>query len=704
MCKSFIIFGLLLVVSFYAKAGEPEDTTKSVNLNEVVVTGNNKNITTQGSVTKIKIHGTPFSQMGTVLDMLSNIPGLYNNGTGIQVAGRGTPVIYLDGRELTEISQLSILQAEDIKDVRIERAPDAKFAADTKAVILLTTYTSLQDNIYLNVNNTLGVRRKVSDYPGVNFKARVGKFVTSLNYQFGSAGSEIKETYFRNIKHADYDFESIQDRKLPSRTLKNTVNWSGEYQINSSNRVGLYYYFTNSNKNSKEIGVNQMTDDMSSTAIDVMNRTKTTSYLHSISCVYDYNTINKSFHVSQDFAYNSSDFKSSINETNDFYTNLIENNNETSYKVSTTNMRADFVLPWQISSSMGAKFIYVKSNALLGTFQNGKQAWLNNSDVNTEEYTPQAYMAFARMFGKILVSPGLRYEYTYRRILSNDKLAEQNNVSKYYASSVYPFLTINYNGEHVNAYVQYSRKVVHPAFNILNSGVSYVDTLTYVLGNPNLKATTVNDVKGGIDIGDFTLGLQYTHNKNPFENVEFLINGHENIVYSTWINFPWSELFMISASYGSSWGNLNYYGGVDLNFYRSRIWNAEGKAAIKSFSVDAEVNLTYQFNKHFSIYANYVLQGRRTELATTQRSAQNFNVGVTAKFIKNRLSINLELMDILGKADYNNLSTSFMNVTNGTRGNSDLQGVRLRISYTIFNKPIKIIGSRENADILQRIK
>ncbi len=154
MCKVVITICVLLAVSLYTNASEPGDSAKSTSLNEVVVTGNNKNITTQGSVTKIKIHGTPFSQMGTtVLDMLSNIPGLYNNGTGIQVAGRGTPVIYLDGRELTELSQLSNLQAEDIKDVRIERAPDAKFAADTKAVIFLTTYTSLQDNIYLNVNS-----------------------------------------------------------------------------------------------------------------------------------------------------------------------------------------------------------------------------------------------------------------------------------------------------------------------------------------------------------------------------------------------------------------------------------------------------------------------------------------------------------------------------------------------------------------------
>ena len=80
------------------------------------------------------------------------------------------------------------------------------------------------------------------------------------------------------------------------------------------------------------------------------------------------------------------------------------------------------------------------------------------------------------------------------------------------------------------------------------------------------------------------------------------------------------------------------------------------------------------------------------------------NLGFSGKFLKERLSINLEFMDILGKANYNNLSTTFRNVIYGTKGKSDMRGIRLRISYTIFNKSIKINGTRENTEILNRIK
>jgi len=696
---------LALVLSFFTvNADEKEDSIMTTELNEIVVPGSARTITKDGSVTKIKVHGTPFSQMGSVLEMLGNMPGLYDNGNGIQVSGCGTPVYYLDGRELTQTGQLSVLQSDNIKEVRIDRAPGAEVSAGTNAVIYLTTYRPLHDNLFLNVNNTLGIRRKVSDYPGVNFRVQAGKFVSSANYQFGSGGSEVRETYFRKINHSTYDFQSEQARRLPTRHLSNAVNWSGEYQINATNRVGLYYYLKNDHTKGKESGTNELADGQTATAIDMLNENTTDTRLHSVSGVYDYAEGYKSLHLSQDFAHSSSDSGSSIRERQDDTAGLTINSGSSSYNVATTNIRANFVMPWRVSVSAGARFIYVNSKSSVNTSRDDPGEWLNDSDWYVDEYTPQAYVACGRMFGSFLVSPGLRYEYTCRHIRNRDRLSGEDNLHRYENSTACPFLTLKYSGEKVNAYMQYSRSIVHPDFNMLNSGVSYIDTLTYSHGNPDLKATAVSSVKAGVDIGDFSMGLWYSNRRNPFENIEILKEPDGNTVYSTYINFPRHEQFMTSLAYGPSWGNLNCYGEVDFYIDRSSI-AANGATGRKtSFSIDLEANATYQFNDRFSIYANYTLQGRKSELATSQKSVQNLNLGLSGKFLKNRLSINLEFMDMLGKANYNNLSVAYMNVTSGTRGTSDMRGVRLRISYTIFNKQINISGGRENEDILERIK
>lgn len=350
----------------------------------------------------------------------------------------------------------------------------------------------------------------------------------------------------------------------------------------------------------------------------------------------------------------------------------------------------------------GAKFVYVKSNSFLETTRHDYGECLNKNRWNITEYTPQVYIALGRMFGKVLLSPGIRYEYTIRNINNRDQINETDNLYEYKNSSFYPYLTIKYTGKRVNAYLQYSRKVTQPDFNVL-SGVAYIDTLTYSLGNPDLKATTENTIISGIDIGDFTFGIKYSHRKNPFENVEILKESEKNIVYATCVNFPKQEEFSASFSYGSAIGSFNYYGEVDLNLDKSYFDYGCNPATRSSFAVDAEANVSYQI-KDFSIYANYTLQGRRTSLATTQKSVQNLNFGVSGRFLKKRLSINLELMDVMGKANYNNLAISYSHISNGTRGTSDMRGIRLRISYTIFNKPIRINGSRENEEILKRIK
>jgi len=89
----------------------------------------------------------------------------------------------------------------------------------------------------------------------------------------------------------------------------------------------------------------------------------------------------------------------------------------------------------------------------------------------------------------------------------------------------------------------------------------------------------------------------------------------------------------------------------------------------------------------------------------TQRSVQNWNLGMNASFLKNnRLKVTLEILDILHKANYNNMTDYYDNILSGTRGTNDMRGVRLRMSYTLFNKPVKIRTSRENIDVIRRVE
>lgn len=686
-----------------ALADETTDSIKHSTLDEIVVTGNPNHVVTKGPITTVAIHGTHFERMGTVKNMLANIPGLSDTGNGIIVLGLGRPVYYINGRKLTDENQLSILQASSIKDIQIDRAPGAKYESGVNAVILITTYKTINDYIYLDVDNTLSVRRKVSDFPGINLKAQYEKFLTTLSFAFGTSGSLVKETYFRTIEHKDYTFTRDEQRDLSNRDLSNQVDWSGEYQFNTYNRLGLYYYFSNDDETNKTKGINTLYDQASKSDIDILESGDRTTQLHSFSLVYGFMKDKTKLDISQDIAYNSMRSNNSVFENSESINSENHNKSKSKYDVYTTKIKSEFSLPWAVSVTAGAEFSYVnsKSDLLTTDFANGEL--LNNIRTNTDEYIPRTYFSVSKRFGRFLVNPAIRYEYTYRKISNTTTDSGESNTYRNKSSNLFPSILLQYFGNTFSSYLQYRRIETQPNFNWLNSGTTYIDSLTYSVCNPNLKSTVRDIVRGGVSFKGFFFGLFYEHFSNPIENIEIQKFPNHNTVNSTWVNTPSYSNFGLMMSYSRSIKRLNIYAQIVSGYPTSKIPTATGFSHNGRIYFDLNLNLFYNINDIFSVYTNYTHQGKRASSVMKQENVDSWNLGANASFFNDRLSIDVQMSDILRRANYNNLSYEYYNVTNGTRGTNDMHGISVTVSYTIFNKEINTNTSRGNSDIFNRI-
>ena len=60
--------------------------------------------------------------------------------------------------------------------------------------------------------------------------------------------------------------------------------------------------------------------------------------------------------------------------------------------------------------------------------------------------------------------------------------------------------------------------------------------------------------------------------------------------------------------------------------------------------------------------------------------------------------------DILQGANYNNLITRYGQVDRGTFGTNDARGFQLKVSYTVFTKPIKVKSKNDNSEMINRIQ
>ena len=108
-------------------------------LGEVVVKSSMpKTILKNGGMTTT-IVGSVLEKAGTMENLLDRIPNVSAQNGSIKVFGRGEPVIYINGRQMRDKSELDHLHSDNIKSVEVITNPGVRYAASTKAVIRITT-------------------------------------------------------------------------------------------------------------------------------------------------------------------------------------------------------------------------------------------------------------------------------------------------------------------------------------------------------------------------------------------------------------------------------------------------------------------------------------------------------------------------------------------------------------------------------------
>ena len=93
--------------------------------------------THEGLLTNVA--GTVLGKMGTAEDVLKHVPSIVKKKDGYEVVGKGTPIIYINGRKMQDISELDNIKSSDIKSVEVILNPGAAYDASVNAVIKIKT-------------------------------------------------------------------------------------------------------------------------------------------------------------------------------------------------------------------------------------------------------------------------------------------------------------------------------------------------------------------------------------------------------------------------------------------------------------------------------------------------------------------------------------------------------------------------------------
>lgn len=673
-------------------------------LDEVVVTARMPMVKNKGSKSTIRVQNTMLSQLGDASMMLANTPGLHQGQNGIEVNGLGEPIYIVDGKEVNMKETMLLLRPDQIKEIEIDRTPSVEYSSTGRPLVKITTVKSVHDHLFLSLRNKLEIKRRFTDVALLNTKVQLNKFSTGIGYKTGRSANENKESYFRHIYHPTYTFSSVQERRTPNAHTPHVLNWNGDYQLNKYHRLGFEYAYRYENSEGSEIGQDRLQDEKEMQTKDVHIREDNLRKLHDVVFIYNYKKDRTTFLFSQDFAHSRSRKDYTTREVHDDENKKITTASKDKYKLAITNIRYTTQLPWKIGVSTGIKYNWVRSD---GTTRSEDLTLMGNKYhvvTDVTEHNPQAYLSLSRRFGKVVVKPALRYQYVYRELKSVS--ANQPERVKQDYSSWFPSFSLTYDpNDQTSLYLRYNRSIMQPKFSEINSGLIYLDSLNYSEGNAGLKASFTHDLTLGGSWKNFSFGLNYMYEKNPFEwGVDTPVEPESNIVISRTINLKSQREFSVDMGYSNSFARFQFYVSGVVVFPYSEYYFLDKLHKANKVALHGDANLSYAISRNIGLFTSFHYQGRRTALLVSQRSVNNWSVGMTGSFLKNRLKINATFTDILQGANYNNLTSRYGQVARGTFGTNDARGFQLQISYTLFTKPINVKSKNDNFDMINRIQ
>lgn len=255
----------------------------------------------------------------------------------------------------------------------------------------------------------------------------------------------------------------------------------------------------------------------------------------------------------------------------------------------------------------------------------------------------------------------------------------------------------------VNIDFNYSRKMSRPYFYEMNPIINYDDSLSVTGGSPYIKPTLIYNFSLYFTLWD-KLSLEFEYTKMKDEIVHTTILAEENTDKTQMVptNLDKSEYYNISVSYGQTIKKWKFDLMAIINIPYLKIPEKNDILKITRPGYSFSVRNSYNFSESISAYCDFSATTSSYNTIIYQHPYNNLTIGLMGKFIKNKLNIRLTATDILDGSNWNNWDEKYLNMHSKHRGNNDLTGVQISISYRFNDIKAKISTPRGNTDILNR--
>ena len=487
--------------TLYIKAGngltiQMKEDTKL--LGEVVVKSQLPKTHVKGDAMRTTVAGTILEKAGTVNDALARIPSLETERDGgVKVLGRGDAEIYINGRKVQDVKELSRLRADQIQHVDVIQNPGARYAASTKAVVRITLKKTQGDGFSFqdNLEGVYQYGHTLTNNLDMNY--RTGGLDITASFWAGRYGHN------KSLAENDLLYYVGPDRIDGYTNQETTQVWKGwspqlqvNYMVDENHSFGAFYKFdrhpsgdlksffcTDSYENGKYI------ERSESNIWQCDNFRK-----HIFNAYYNGKVGQLGIDLNVDGLFDDTKTPGSTTEkTTDVQSVAVPQQPTYRKMESNTNSGNNF---W--ASKLIFTYPVLKGNFSIGgeysynhrtdayDFTSTETLPVKTTDTEINEKSSAVFAEYGRPFGKVFVQAGLRYEH-----LTNDYFnfgVREDEVCRNYGDW-FPSAVISAPVGKMQFSLSYRRDIERPAYSNLTSTTIYLNRYTFQSGNPYLLPT-----------------------------------------------------------------------------------------------------------------------------------------------------------------------------------------------------------------------
>ena len=673
-----------------------------------------------------RISGTSLEKESTATEVLAKLPGMFKNKDGKpQAFIGGAPEIYINDRKVQDYSVVENLPVTQIKEVKVIHHPGAEYGNNVGCVLLITTKKNLQGlaivensgflfDSFVSNNHDLDLtytRGKMTYYAKLSYANWQGIWKEqdiATNYVSGSnTGSNAGDnatTYIASstldCKHSYYDHFYWSTGADLALTEKQTigVKYDG-YNIHQPMPFKMTSY--------------AMTNDHVDDNVTGDNKFLYYDWQHHVNAFYQGNYGEKwKLNFFGDFVKlhtEQGQFVDEVSEREAASTQQEARNKFTLLPQSDGTIwgakaRANYTINDKQTWLMGAEYNYVKSESRTDYTPADKGTSTHSI---TKENHAAVFAEYSIDFKPFSLRVGLRYEHVDSRLdylkdetgrtgigssetgttgTGTPETASTEPLHRKY-DNLYPSLLLSHQAGRFSQSLSYRSSETRPSFQELNTGTVYANRYMRQVGNSELEPSQRHDFQYQASYGDLFLQASYTYVKNYITSIIDPDSDDPQTGYITWTNIDHCWNWGSFLGYRHRWG-----------FYEPQVQAGIQQGFINAISMGKEKSFHDPYYI-FSLYNGFHLpKGWYLNLSFSYRSSgtydfltinsvHNFDFQLYKSFLKDRLSLSLNVNDIFNTKRQK---------TDGTYGNvrfqqqkwEDTRGVQLRLTYR-FNQAKK---------------